>query len=175
MPERAALHGLSRRRGEEIPPTPGRKWLFRLVALVVIPLASLGAIEAGLRLSGYGYDTSLFRKITTGNGEYFENNDAFGLRFFPPQLVRFLSPIRMPTQKPAGSYRIFILGESAAMGDPEPAYGAGRYLEALLSERYPQTHFEIINTGITAINSHVILPIARDCARHHGDLWIIYM
>ncbi len=61
------------------------------------------------------------------------------------------------------------------MGDPEPAYGAGRYLEVLLSERYPNTRFEIVNTGITAINSHVILPIARDCARADGDLWIIYM
>ena len=42
-------------------------------------------------------------------------------------------------EKPPGTYRIFILGESAAMGDPEPAYGAGRYLEALLRERYPKT------------------------------------
>ncbi len=39
----------------------------------------------------------------------------------------------------------------------------------------PQKRFEIINTAMTAINSHVILPIARDCARQHGDLWIIYM
>ena len=28
---------------------------------------------------------------------------------------------------------------------------------------------------MTAINSHVILPIARECARRDGDLWIIYM
>ena len=28
---------------------------------------------------------------------------------------------------------------------------------------------------MTAINSHVILPIARECAAHEGDLWIIYM
>ena len=28
---------------------------------------------------------------------------------------------------------------------------------------------------ITAINSHVIVPIARECARCQGDLWIIYM
>jgi tetratricopeptide (TPR) repeat protein len=45
----------------------------------------------------------------------------------------------------------------------------------LLGARYPGTHFEIINTGITAIDSHVILPIARECACHQGDLWIIYM
>jgi hypothetical protein len=81
----------------------------------------------------------------------------------------------MPVRKSPNTYRIFILGESAAAGDPEPAYGAGRYLEALLEARYPGTRFEIINTGITAIDSHVILPIARDCAGHEGDLWIIYM
>ncbi len=33
----------------------------------------------------------------------------------------------------------------------------------------------MINLGITAINSHVILPIARKCARHDGDFWIVYM
>ena len=142
---------------------------------MVVPLILLGAIEAGLRLAGYGYDPALFKKITIAGDEFFVNNEAFGLRFFPPQLMRGLGPVRMPVQKPAGTYRIFILGESAAMGDPEPAYGASRYLEVLLSKRYPQTHFEVINLGITAINSHVILPIARGCARCQGDLWIIYM
>ncbi len=28
---------------------------------------------------------------------------------------------------------------------------------------------------MTAINSHVILPIARDCAAQNGDFWVIYM
>ena len=35
--------------------------------------------------------------------------------------------------------------------------------------------FEIINVAFTAINSHVIVPIARECAEHEGDLWIVYM
>jgi tetratricopeptide (TPR) repeat protein len=81
----------------------------------------------------------------------------------------------MEPEKPAGVCRIFILGESAALGDPSPAYGAGRYLGALLSERFPGRRFEVINVAITAINSHAILPIARECARHQGDFWIIYM
>jgi len=156
-----------------MPLSPGRRWLFRFLALVVVPLLLLVTIEIGLRLAGYGFDPALFKKITIGGEPYYVNNESFSLRFFPPQLARGLGPIRMPTHKAAGTYR--ILGESAAVGDPEPAYGAGRYLEALLGERYPGTHFEIINTGITAIDSHVILPIARDCARHEGDLWIIYM
>jgi len=76
---------------------------------------------------------------------------------------------------PKGTYRIFLFGESAAYGDPEPAYGMGRFLEAVLEIRHPGTDFEVICTAITAINSHVILPIARDIAQQDGDLWIIYM
>lgn len=140
-----------------------------------MPLVLLGGLEAALRLAGYGYRTSLFKEIQIGDGKFFVNNEDFSLRFFPPQLVRLLEPVRIAAKKPPETYRIFILGESAAMGDPEPAYGASRYLETLLSARYPKTHFEIVNLGITAIDSHVILPIARDCARHDGDLWIIYM
>ena len=61
------------------------------------------------------------------------------------------------------------------MGDPEPAFGPARYLEALLQLKYPSQRFEIVNVSFTAINSHVLLPLARECARHDGDLWIIYM
>ena len=60
-----------------------------------------------------------------------------------------------------GTFRIFVLGESAAMGDPDPAYGFSRYLEVMLRERYPSMKFEVVNTGSVAINSHVLLPIAR--------------
>src|SRR6185436_14298138 len=34
---------------------------------------------------------------------------------------------------------------------------------------------EVINIAVTAINSHVIRGIARDCADKHGDWWIVYM
>jgi tetratricopeptide (TPR) repeat protein len=44
-----------------------------------------------------------------------------------------------------------------------------------LQERFPDRRFEVVNVAMTAINSHVILPIARDCAQRDGDLWVIYM
>ena len=143
--------------------------------MVALPLLLLGGIEAALRVAGYGYSPDLFKRLEMNHQAFLVNNEDFSLRFFPPQLVRLLEPVRLAARKPPNTYRIFILGESAAMGDPEPAYAASRYLEALLSARFPQTRFEVVNLGITAINSHVILPIARECARHDGDLWIIYM
>jgi tetratricopeptide (TPR) repeat protein len=80
----------------------------------------------------------------------------------------------IPAEKPQGTYRIFVLGESAAMGDPDPAYGFSRYLEVMLRQRYPSMKFEVVNTGSVAINSHVLLAIAEGLARQKPDLFIIY-
>lgn len=33
----------------------------------------------------------------------------------------------------------------------------------------------MVNVAFTAINSHVILPIARECAAREGDFWVVYM
>jgi tetratricopeptide (TPR) repeat protein len=158
-----------------MPLSPRRNWIFRLIALAVLPLLLLGGLEFVLRLSGCGYPTGFFEKIRAGEGEFLVNNENFSLRFFPPQLARSPSPVMLEAKKPANTYRIFILGESAARGDPQMPYAASRYLETLLDGRFPNTRFEVVNLGITGISSHVILPIARDCARAGGDLWIIYM
>ncbi len=155
--------------------SPHRLWLFRILAPVVILLLVVGGLELGLRLFGYGYPSGFFLKTEIGGKDYYVSNDRFGYRFFPPALARTPVPLRMPVKKPANTYRIFIFGESAAMGDPDPTFGAWRYLQVLLRERFPGTDFEVVCVAMTAINSHVILPIARECARRDGDLWIIYM
>ena len=77
--------------------------------------------------------------------------------------------------KPAGAVRIFVLGSSAAQGMPDPSFSVGRILEVLLRERYPDVKFEVVNAAMTAINSHVALEIARDCAAHQPDLFVVYM
>jgi tetratricopeptide (TPR) repeat protein len=152
-----------------------RTWLFRTLSVTLIPLVALVLVESVLRLAGYGYPTGFFKQLRIGGENFLVQNDQFGLRFFPPERLRLPPPLRMRAHKSPGTIRIFIFGESAAMGDPEPAFAAGRYLEALLRERYPGQTFEVVNVAMTAINSHVILPIARDCAGQQGDLWIIYM
>ncbi|MBI4658631.1 MAG: tetratricopeptide repeat protein [Verrucomicrobia bacterium] len=149
--------------------------MFPSLALGLIPLLCFAGLEILLRAAGYGYPTGFFLPKTNKGEKIFVENEQFGWRFFPPHLARHPLPVSLSADKPEGTIRIFVLGESAAMGDPEPAFGFSRILEVLLRERFPGIRFEVVNVAFTAINSHVIVPIARDCAKQHGDLWVVYM
>lgn len=151
-----------------------RRWGFRLAALL-LPFVLLAFLETGLRLAGYGFGPHFFKLQKIGDKFFFVQNDDFSLRFFPRETARSPGALRLRAQKPPGTIRIFILGESAAMGDPEPAYGPARFMEMQLREKFPGVTFEVVNVAFTAINSHVIVPIARECAQHDGDFWIVYM
>jgi tetratricopeptide (TPR) repeat protein len=158
------------------PPRPSRKqWLLRLSALIVVPLFLLGGVEFILRLSGFGRPTTFFVRTRISGKEYYVPNEKFGLLYFPAALVRSPLPLRMPVEKGSNTFRIFLFGESAAQGDPDPTFGCGRYLQVLLRERYPGTDFEVVCVAMTAINSHAVLQIARECAGLQGDMWLIYM
>jgi tetratricopeptide (TPR) repeat protein len=154
---------------------PARLWLFRLAALVIAPLLLLLLLEAGLRLAGVGHPMSFFLPMRIAGRDCLIENDRFGWRFFGPEMARAPFPFVIPKVKQPDTIRVFVFGESAAYGDPQPEFGLSRVLEALLDGRFPDKHFEVVNTAMTAINSHVILPIARDCAAQHGDFWVIYM
>jgi tetratricopeptide (TPR) repeat protein len=154
--------------------TGWRKWLYRLLAMTLIPALVLGGVELGLRLFGYGYPTSYFVQSKLDGRTVYVENPQFGRRFFPPGRERSPTPFILPADKPRGTYRIFVLGESAAQGFPDTSYSFARILEVLLRHQYPGVRFEVVNTAMTAINSHVLLPIARECADHQPDLFVVY-
>ncbi len=143
--------------------------------MVLGPALFFSILEIGLRVGGIGHPTSFFLPMKIEGKDCLIENERFGWRFFGPEMARAPFPVVMPKIKPPDTTRIFVFGESAAYGDPQPEFGLSRMLEALLERRYPDRHFEVVNTAMTAINSHVILPIARECAAQHGDFWVIYM
>jgi tetratricopeptide (TPR) repeat protein len=154
---------------------PRRKWAFRIAALVLSPLLVFGGLEAAFRFAGWGYPTSFFLPRESNGQAVLVENPRFSWRFFGPALARAPWPFQIPATKGPKTVRIFVLGESAAYGDPLPDFGLARLLEVLLRDRYPAAQFDVVNAAMTGINSHAILPIARDCARHQGDIWVIYM
>lgn len=152
-----------------------RRWLFLVITVAGVPLILLGTLELLMRLVGFGYPTSFFLRDRVEGQELLRTNHAFTYQFFPPALARGIIPHKIVVDSRPPAFRIFLFGESAANGDPDPAYGMGPQLEALLEARFQSVDFEVVCTAVTAINSHVILPIARECATIPADLWIVYM
>jgi len=157
------------------PITSRRLWLFRIIALTVIPVLLLLLVELSLRIVGYGFPAAAIIKCEVDGREAYCDNVKFGWRFFPRNIARESEPFIFPADKPDDTYRIFVLGASAAKGEPDPAFCFGRFLQIMLQEEYPSVKFELITTAMTAINSHVVLEIAKDCARHDADLFIVYL
>lgn len=149
-----------------------RIWLFRLAASTVVPALLLLLLESGLRIANVGYPTGFLVRIP--GREAVTGNPRFGWRFFPRAQSRTPVMLNLPAVKSNNTVRIFLLGSSAALGMPEPAYGVARILEAMLRETFTNTQFEVVNAAMTAVNSHAVLPIARDCAKHAPDLFVIY-
>jgi tetratricopeptide (TPR) repeat protein len=151
-----------------------RKIALRVGAAFVVPVLALVLLEIGLRIVNIGYPTSLLVPCTIHGQPASCYNLFFPAPFFPPGMIKTPESYSIPAVKQKRTYRIFVLGESAAMGDPDPAYSFSRYLDVMLSERYPSLKFEVVNTGSVAINSHVLLPMAQDLAKVQPDLFIIY-
>lgn len=153
------------------------RWALRVTLAVLSPLLLLGSLELILGLAGVGYPTGFFLRSTVAGKQVWVENPKYGWRFFPRRLTRRPGAMAIPCNREPNLRRVFILGESAAYGDPRPDYGFPRFLEILLRSQASGERFEVINAAMTAINSHVIVPIARDCAvlSAPGDVWVLYI
>jgi tetratricopeptide (TPR) repeat protein len=152
-----------------------RLWLFRVISLIFVPALLFLLLEAGLHIIGYGFSPNAIVKCKVDGRAYYRDNLEFAWRFFPPNIARTANPFVFPAAKSNDTYRIFVLGESAAAGTPDGAFCFGRILQVMLRQQYPQANFEVITTAMPAINSHVIFQIAKDCVRHKPDLFIAYI
>ena len=145
-------------------------WALRILLLFLVPVLLCALVEAGLRCAGVGHPTAFF--VRHANGSVLIPNDQFGRPFGCPENA---DPFVLPAEKPAGHVHIFVLGESAAWGTPDPAFCFGRILEAMLREQFPQAQVSVFNAAEMGINSHVVLPIACACAECQADLLVVYM
>lgn len=153
---------------------PWRCWLAIAATAVLGPALLLVVAEVLLRVCGVGTPSGVTRPCTDHGRPAYCDNQYFAATFFPPGMYRTPRPYVIPATKAPGTYRIFVMGESVAWGDPDPTYGFARYLEVMLRQRFPQTNFEVINASITAINSHALLPMTKELAQYQPDLFIIY-
>ncbi len=155
---------------------PARQWKIRfgrLLCMILLPLLFFVVLEVILRMAGAGFPTRFF--VAATKGEAYVTNLKFGWRFFPPRVARWPSPQVLPRIKAPDDLRIFVLGGSAAYGTPSDCYGFVRILQVMLDDRFPDLNVQVVNAALTAASSHVVLPIAQDCAELEPDLFVLYM
>ncbi|MCC7390258.1 MAG: hypothetical protein IT431_16000 [Phycisphaerales bacterium] len=159
--------------------TRWQKRAFLLAFSVCFSLVVLGAAEGVLRLAGYGGYPPTFDKVGTlpdgstlvmtshaGPGSYFFANRSRAGSLEPDA---FISP------KPAGVFRVFLVGESAAKGSPYmPPLTGACLLEQLLGEAWPDRGVEVINLGTTAVASYPVLGMMTEALEYEPDLVIVY-
>ncbi len=157
-------------------PDSRKKRLFTLVA-VLFPFILILLFEMSLRLFNYGGNQKLF---VTGPEEQISHfwmcNPNVGKRYFymldftpsPPKDL-FLKI------KPENGYRIFVLGGSTTAGFP---YGYNlmfpRILQFQLSELFPDKHIEVVNTAMSAVNSHTLVDFMDEILEQQPDAILVY-
>ena len=156
-------------------PTAGRRstaWWQRILLVILGPVLALGILEGSLRLGGYGVPGSLF--IPDSEPGMLRTNPEFTRPYFPARFDIGPLDFRIATHKEPGHFRVFVLGESAARGVPEPGLGLAPLLRAELRSAYPGRIIDVYDLGIVAVNSHAILETAREAARLEPDLFVVY-
>jgi tetratricopeptide (TPR) repeat protein len=149
------------------------RWPMRIVLALLMPVLLLAGLELVLRVVGFGYNWHLFRPVP--NHGVHGANATFGYRFFPQNIARKPVPGVFALEKGPRTFRIFVMGASAAAGIPNATYSFAQILDVMLEAQYPDFDFETVNTAVTAINSHVVLPIVEECTAYEPDLFIVYL
>jgi tetratricopeptide (TPR) repeat protein len=149
------------------------RWLARGLLAAGGPLLAFFGLEVGLRIIGFGRPSALF--IPDSKPGFYRTNPDFGRTYFPASFDIAPLPFRIAARKQPGHVRIFVLGESAVRGTPEPGFGFAAQLRAQLRAAYPKKEFEVYNLGVVAINSHAVYQMARQALALEPDLFVVYM
>jgi tetratricopeptide (TPR) repeat protein len=161
------------KRQREQPLLSGRRlWGLRLALVFAAPAVFLLLLEGILTLFHVGYPTTFF--VAGDQRGVVVTNSHFGWHY-QQQAFTEPQPCLLSVEKPKDAIRIFVLGESAAMGTPDPSFGFARILEVMLQPYFPGHRLEVVNAAMRGINSHLLTQIARECAALHPDLFVVYM
>ncbi|KAA2243607.1 hypothetical protein F0L74_14060 [Chitinophaga agrisoli] len=151
-----------------------RLWLFKIIS-ICIPIFLLVIVELLLRAFQYGHDLRLFITYPADN-RYLVLNPQASKKYFLNQRIATTGNTELfRKEKPAGTCRIFVLGESTTIGYPYFHNGAfHRWLQYRLMRNYPDKDFEVINLSLTAVNSFTVLGFAKEVAAYQPDAVLIY-
>jgi lysophospholipase L1-like esterase len=151
-----------------------------MAVTLAIPLVALGAVEGVLRLAGWGGYPAFLRtagRLPSGASVALVEPAASKPYFFAnPTRPGYAEETNFLMPKPAGTVRVFIVGESAAKGYPQPRnLSMQAFLQAMLRDAWPDRKVEVISLGTTAVASFPLVYLVRDAVRYEPDLFVFYV
>ncbi len=147
------------------------KWYFLI--LILIPILFFVLLETGLRIFNYGTDYNQWVEVS--NKKYMLNPDVAKRYFYNVKRVPLSIQDLFDIDKKPGTFRVFVLGGSSAAGYPFSPLGAfSRYIKKRLELVYPETKIEVVNIGLTAVNSYTIRDLFPGVLEQKPDLVLIY-
>jgi len=156
-----------------------KRRLFMAITLA-LPLAALGLVEGGLCLWGWGGYPPFLRtagRLPTGEKVAIVEPAASKPYFFAnPTRPGYAEETNFLMPKPPGTVRIFLVGESAAKGYPQPRnLSMQSFLGRMLADAWPDRRVEVIGLGTTAVASFPLVYLVRDAVRFEPDLVVFYV
>lgn len=145
--------------------------------MLLSPVALLLLTELVLRLCGYGGYAPFFHKVGPVPGGTLVVTEQAGADswFFNSGMAGDTTQYSFFDPKPANTFRIFIVGESAAKGYPQPRnLASSAFLQAMLQDAWPERRVEVINLGTVAVASYPVLGIMTEALDFNPDLVIIH-
>jgi tetratricopeptide (TPR) repeat protein len=149
--------------------------IFTFIAIFVVPLLFFVLLELGLTVLGVGKSFDYFHKVDINGLPHYQENPDFADQFYPPSLNIGPSENTFAEERSPDLLRVYVLGESAALGFPHKNHGLDRLLAAQLQAALPSRRIEVINTAMTSVNSHVIYAVAKSIPDNSADFAIILM
>lgn len=150
-----------------------RRWLRRLAKGTVLLLSAALLLEISARIWLPKRSARYLVEGESDGSPAWVDNQFFPYRFVSERTAKAPLPIVALKTRPAGGLRVCLLGDSAAMGEPDPSFGLGRQLELMLQHRYPGCPVEVIQMALDNGNSHVLREVARDLGRLKPDAVIV--
>ena len=151
-----------------------KKWFY--ILLILIPIMFFVLLEVTLRTLNYGNDYTLFVPISKRFPDKLYINPNICKKYFsniehpPLPLADAIDEI-----KKTNSFRVFVLGGSSAEGYPfVPNASFPRELKRRLELIYPDNTIEVMNCGMSAINSYTLRDFIPSIVKQEPDLVLIY-
>ncbi|MBN1356691.1 SGNH/GDSL hydrolase family protein [bacterium] len=147
---------------------------------IIVILLFFAVMEGSLRLTGRFDIPRLIIPVDNHEG-WVQLNPGIATRFLPGMVDN--RSIQMPSihadrfarVKPIGEIRIAVLGGSSVQGYPYPYNVAfPSLLEILLSHSCRNNTVQVLNCGVTALNSYALVDLVRELLEASPDLIIIY-